>query len=623
LNIININFEHDITNPVVSLTSPSSPSSSSNINPVLIGTVSNTSTISGTPTLIIHRDSSGCNNSISNNVYSSFTSSGYTATATNLSNSKFWGLATDSAGNSVCTLLLDYNHVLGSLSNSTSTWVIQKKTVSNVTPENNNITFNAKDENNNPLTGISVTAELQDERVVGTVSSVNLPLTEISSGVYRGTTNLTYDYQVSILSGSIPTYSPRDISIVYATSTPYCFLNGRETLSSYDELGSGTISYPYQICHAKQLKDLSNNCSTTISTSCNKNYILMNNIDLAEWYPRGTVSDQEFILAEDSSNRFQGVFNGNNLFIKNYKYTQDASSFKGMFGYGSSVTVNNLTYDYSYSSLNTSNIGGLFYDISNSSVLSSLDVTGTVSSGVGSNIGGVVYSATTSGEWSSIKTSLTTDNIGSGGALGYSINGLSASIPLEISRVYSLISTSDNNPNIVINIGGLIGQSNFVNISDSYSENNINLDTVAQGTVGGVVGYLNNGLIDRVYSKGDLNISGSGINESGGLVGINDGSSISDSFSLLDTVTTDCTVKCGKVVGDSYNIVSVVFSNLYTSNQAVLSLGLGSGNESVSETSVDLVSTPNYFFSSVNAPIDNFDFINIWNEYPSKLPELK
>lgn len=540
--------------------------------------------------------------------------SGYSISLDEGINNIFYEIITNEDKSICFGLIRSYDkYTLGSLSSIQSEWVVEKKTVSPDVAENNKITFFAKDSNDNPISGLDVAVDLVDLRN-NPVASVSLQLVDQGNGEYFSNANLNYSYKIKIQDGKLLSLTQRDIQDVIATNNPYCYEDGRESSSEYNDLGNGDSLDPYKICFASQLKSISNNCNSINQDACSKHYILMNNIDLNDWYSEGIVSDQEFILASDPSHPFTGNFNGNNLNISNYKYSQNLIHFRGMMGYIDSASIYDLNYSYEYSSSSSLTVGGLIYESSSSS-LYGLEVEGLVSVGSSTLVGGLVYDA----------LSLTFNdneidlNVTQGKDIGgffYNISG-SLGNNLYINKNYANLIVNHNSSINVGYIGGISSRSDFVDYENNHTDVNINTLNNVQGNVSGMIGLLKNGSVSHSYSVGSISDTDQGYLNAGGIAALVDGSSITNSFSLVNITTTDCLNKCGKIVGDTINPVSNMYSSLYSSSLLTFNLGSGFLNSSVVENDE---SSYSYFYDSLNIPMDSFDN-SIWNfdgvSYPS------
>ena len=172
------------------------------------------------------------------------------------------------------------------------------------------------------------------------------------------------------------------IDLGYIPVTSLTELNQIRLASDGDmTFGAGT---PYEM-----IVNFVGNDSNDVNSALNKDYILVNNIDL--------VSDTNWTPIGDNSDRFKGIFQGNNNEIQNLTINSPTSSFLGLFGgIGENAEINNLTITVkSISGLN--NIGALAGIVSPSVTVSNVDIllaTGLASnttaiSGSG-NIGGLV-----------------------------------------------------------------------------------------------------------------------------------------------------------------------------------------------------------------------------------------
>lgn len=610
-----IDYEHDIVDPTISPLA--SPDSGVNTQITLRGTVNNTSQLIGIPALSLYKDN--CGNKIADNILNSFETTGVIVSVDNLTETNFYARMSDSAGNETCVHLKRYTHVLGSINENLSEWNVEKNIVSEDPIENNKVSFSAKDINSNPISGIAIKIDLIDQRA-NPVSPVELDMIDDGNGEYSVQASLGYSYKIKVTDTYLPSFTQRDIGNVIATSTPYCYEQGREVAVNYDDIGSGTSLNPYEICFADQLKSMSENCNAISQDSCDKEYTLMNNIDLNNWYAKGTPLDQEFIIAEDPSFPFVGKFNGNNLEIKNYKYSQDLTNFKGMFGYGGVFSILNLNYSYNYTSAIADSVGGLIHTINGNATLGNNNIDGTVVVGASAKVGGVVYSAQNIfSHDNSIKLSVT--NASEVGGFFHSIQGVSFN-PVSITRIYSELTISHDVVSNTGHIGGIAAYSDYTDFSDVYSKLDISTNSMTNGRIGGLIGAFYNGIIVSSFSEGTVTEVGNGFMDMGGIAAIVSSGTISDSFSLVNISTTDCLNKCGKILGDTLNPIDSFFENLYASSQSVFNLGAGFLNGSVVETNIDTGASPTYFFDEINDPLSFFDNL-YWDFHLDKTPTLK
>lgn len=629
-----LDFEHDSIAPSITLVSPSNGVESGfPLSFYLKGTLSDNSTLKpNNITLDIYKDSNDCSqNNISSQAQNDFTGAlGVLTLASNLVNNKYFASVTDFAGNNACVLLYDYTHTLGPLSALHSSWVVEKTIVSPNVPENNTISFIAKDVNMNPLSGLNIEVTLKDLKNLNPASDLDLTLNPSPTiqGRYDGVTNLTYSYSVNIKNGVLPTLTNRFIDNVYATIYPLCYTGVLESATAYNAVGNGDSNSPYEICHAEQLKSIQDNCNSQQQDACNKNYILKNEIDLAEYYAKGSALSQEFILASDPLHPFSGVFDGNNLKINNFRYTLDNNNFKGMFGYLDSAIIKNLEYSYEIINSSITQVGGLALSLNGNNVeLSNLDISGNMLVSDSAIIGGVVKDINVAnGSILNNSINITVQGMTSGGLFSSTLNGLNINNKIEIKEnkiegsINNLVQTS------ITDIGGFVGEGSNLEFDNNIHAVDMNLRSdVGMSNVGGVAGTLTNSSIDHSYITGEIIDSDDGFNNLGGMVAFIDNTNIQNSFSLIDINIPDCRNKCGKMIGDTINTLGTFFSELYASSESTFNLGSGGSlNFSTQEVEINTAFQPNYFTDQLNPPLDNFDFVNIWQENLNvSLPTLR
>jgi len=150
-------------------------------------------------------------------------------------------------------------------------------------------------------------------------------------------------------------------------------------------------------------------------------------------------------------------------------------------------------------------------------------------------------------------------------------------------------------------LGGSEGSSGTTLIEDCYSTgNNPSTFYYSPGRNGGLVGNFGRGaspsphVINRCYSKGDVASTGGGgfmgIDSSGSRSGI-----ISNSYASGGTIANS-SAGFG-VFAAQYTIVNCYWTNSATSD---------------SYGGVTKVSNEAYFYNFANAPLDTWDFVNVW-----------
>ena len=146
-------------------------------------------------------------------------------------------------------------------------------------------------------------------------------------------------------------------------------------------------------------------------------------------------------------------------------------------------------------------------------------------------------------------------------------------------------------------VGGLVGF-NDGPITNSYSSGSVS----GSCGVGGLVGYKRQGTITNSYSSGSV----SGSWNVGGLVGINEGT-ITNSYST-GSVTGSNYV--GGLVGDNVGTITNCYWDIYRSGRSDC-VGVDKGTTTCTGKNSGN-SEPDYWYFSTHAPMDQWDFVNIW-----------
>ncbi|MDD2234443.1 MAG: hypothetical protein PHV03_05980 [Desulfitobacteriaceae bacterium] len=288
--------------------------------------------------------------------------------------------------------------------------------------------------------------------------------------------------------------------------------------------GEGSEATPYQVENAVQLAEIG-----YLLNSEDIHFIQAEDIDLIgyeNWIPIG-----------DSSNPFEGTYNGNGKTIFNLTIDDNTLTDVGLFSFvGSSgklenITLENVSID---SSKEDAHVGGLVGTnhgavsgcSSAGNVFANADNTLTAYVGglVGLNIsGGVVTNSSSSGSVKSNRSN------GSAGGLVGTCNGI-------IKDSHNIAKVLDGKFT-----GGLAGLADNGTISDSY-----NIGDISGLYAGGLTGYIDNGelIIVNSYNTGEIN----GTNVAGGLNAYNvDGHiSITDSH---NTGSVTSTIYSGGLLG--------------------------------------------------------------------------
>lgn len=155
--------------------------------------------------------------------------------------------------------------------------------------------------------------------------------------------------------------------------------------------------------------------------------------------------------------------------------------------------------------------------------------------------------------------------------------------------------------------GHLAGVNNGT-VRDSYSTGALAGSSVWNG---GLIG-VNNKLVERTYSTVDL----TGSTEMGGLVG-NNNDRVYNSFATGSI--TGGTYNVGGVMGVDYATSSGLYWYDHSSNPSVGVDGDSSGGSDTSSSE----SVEAYFYTGSNAPMDTWDFTNVWQQNAGAMPTLR
>lgn len=179
-------------------------------------------------------------------------------------------------------------------------------------------------------------------------------------------------------------------------------------------------------------------------------------------------------------------------------------------------------------------------------------------------------------------------------------------------------------PVVQLYVGGLYGQllASDLGIQNSYATADINVNNTTAGSghrnfVGGLLGYGQVG-IDRSYASGSISLTTADpaeINTLGGLVGVTGDTTISNSFARVSI--TNPTPAAQQYTG---GFVGVIDSATYTSANNAFDADVAGTGDCMSPLlgvlggCTAISGQPNYFYNnSTNAPLNTWDFTNIWN----------
>lgn len=423
----------------------------------------------------------------------------------------------------------------------------------------------------------------------------------------------------------------------------YCASKNRMTNSPFANSNEPNVdgmadSAPFTLCTATQLNNIA-----SVPANLNKYYQLKADIDLSTL----TANSYNIIAAVGI---FTGSFDGNNFKIKNLTYSNNAQNCVALICNANLATVKNLTLenfnltgrDYTaalagnfdlgtVTNVKSSGIingrypvGGLIADSEADISYSSSSATVTASSG---NAGGLVGNhnagnitrcfatgnvsapnsagGLTSGSYGGIiSESYATGNVTA--TVSNIAGGLVGSLWTTMSKVYATGNVSGRDY-----VGGLVGDYAASDVSDCYSTGNV----TGRAWVGGLVGHFYSNSLNRCYSSG--NVVGTG-QQVGSLIGYYQAGNASNSFAIGNVTGVSVSNYVGLLYGQ-YS--SGVRTNLYYNSSA--SCTNSSGTCTVFGTGVALGSSFNYFFDSSNAPLNTWDFTNVWRTSGTSLPTLR
>ncbi len=207
---------------------------------------------------------------------------------------------------------------------------------------------------------------------------------------------------------------------------------------------------------------------------------------------------------------------------------------------------------------------------------------------------------------SSASGNVLTSNSNAGGLVGAIYDG-------SINQSYATGSVEGN-----YYVGGLVGYMNIVSITDSYSRG----DVTGNGDyTGGIVGQSQGASLERTYSTGE--IVNASHNYVGGISGYhnlsNNNINVKDSFASGSVVGTISGGIIGEISLASSPFVDNVYWNLTDSDDPDMPCynyqdgGYQLGNDNCTK----IENNVNYFKSTTNGPMTEFDFDAIWSRYDS------
>ena len=264
-----------------------------------------------------------------------------------------------------------------------------------------------------------------------------------------------------------------------------------------------------------------------INTALNGKYELGSNIDASAtsaWNSNGSGGYYGFNPIGNSTNKFNGTFDGLGFTISNLYINRPSQYDVGLFGYSNNATIKNIG-------------------------LNNVDITGNSYVGglLGYKNGGTISNSYASGN--------VNGNSEVGGLVGYNHGTISNSYSSGIVRGISYV-------------GGLVGE-NYGTISNSYASGTVS-GSIGSSYVGGLVGY-NHGTISNSYTSGNVD----GYFSVGGLVGRNDDGTIEDSF--YDKETNTASMDDDSAYGKTKAEIATALKSASSEWETDLSKGRGYG----------------------------------------------
>ncbi len=385
----------------------------------------------------------------------------------------------------------------------------------------------------------------------------------------------------------------------------------------YDYKGEGTETIPYKIRSIEDLLDLSQ--SVNLGETYAGNYFeLTRDLDFSDSNSyndseridygnlNGIADDGDTLMKELTSgtgwipigtltNRFKGIFNGNNKVIKNIYINNNIAEISvGLFGSVMNSTIKDLTLDGNIKTIKLANMGSFIGNAYHNTTVDNCVNKVTVISETGNWSSGGLVGATY--DTVTIKNSHNEGNVTGGAWIGGIVGGFSNGT-LTIEDSYNTGTISKIDDVTIRGIGGLVGSTNSadssssINITNSYNTGEIS-DTSQAGRnsyVGGLIGTSTVKVnINGSYNNGKVIINGSDrLTYSGGLIGYAIGNAyINESYNIgsieTNIASSLSTVVLGGIIGfdtgktimtNSHNI-----ANLTGGNRLGGLIGMGQGS---------------------------------------------
>lgn len=355
-----------------------------------------------------------------------------------------------------------------------------------------------------------------------------------------------------------PRKDVKNVEIVNWDIGAHQYLDYSISSSSWNDLPSGSF---YLIANETQLDDLENNCGDVLTATCDKNFMLIEDINLTGITWEGIGS---------SANDYIGDFDGNGKTISNITISGGSEGY-GLFGRTTSADIKNLNLTVNIDGNSNGYVGGLLA-VANGGTFDNISVSGTITNcastcggAFGRINGGTVTNSNTdvtisggsftggllgSADNTSVSDSYALGDVTSSGTSVGGLIGVGGDVGGTYNNVFA-----KGNVTAVGYVGGLMG-----NVNKNTKFTNCHASGVVIATkdgsdnsmAGGLIGTMNTSTstmeIDTCYATGD--VFGTGLNV-GGLLGHagNSGSKIiRNSFAIGNVFSSDENV--GGLVGD-------------------------------------------------------------------------
>lgn len=352
--------------------------------------------------------------------------------------------------------------------------------------------------------------------------------------------------------------------------------------------GSGTDDDPYLITSVAEFNLIGRNHRYTGAS-----FRLMSNLDFT------ATTFQEIGAGEGP---FYGNFDGNGMTLSNITLAK-TRTYAGVFG----LSLGDV-YDLTISNANISTtrvfaglLSGWHYGTIRNCQTS------------GQATGGTFYTAGVVG----ILFGSITDSSSSATVVGTSsaaVGGLVGALSGDVTRSFATGTVTGTS-----GVGGLVGRFVSGSVSDSYATGAVNSGTGSNQNYGGLVGVMfANTSISRSYATGNV----AGRNSTGGLVGsVNaTGTSITNCFSTGNVTGSTNSATVGRLVGTS---TASVTNSYYLATSTCDANTSTAGIQACNTTSTGSAAALSDFYSIATVPLDQWDFITIWDSDAASLPVLR